>query len=457
VTGDERRPGRNGRWVVLAAVMLGLFTYGTITTVLTASLAKVAEGLDSDTSVMAWTITGPFLALGVGNPVFGKVGDVYGRKRLYLLGMAVFALATIGCAVAPNAAVLIALRAVAGLGASASIPNGTALVLDNFSLAERARALGWFNLVGTGAPAIGLVLGGPLVDAFGWRAVFAVYGGIAVAGFFAAVVLVDPSPAGPRVPIDIAGSVALGTAALGLMLGMTVGARSGFGEPATLALLLLAPAGVAWFVTVERRAAHPLVPLAYFRRRNFTAPLTGYFLAHVAYMGAFVITPILLDQVFGYALSIATAILLLRPLSFSVASPLGGVLTTRIGVRPTSVAGSAALVGSMIVFTVGASVESVPLVVVALCASGVCLGVCSPPYATALTTAADPRDLGLATGMLQTAASLGTVVGIQTAVLALGAAEPHTASDFTLPYLLGVVAATLMVGVSAVLRPAPAS
>jgi MFS family permease len=433
--------------------MIGLFAFGTTTTVLAASLKPVAEGLDTSTTVLAWAITGPFLSLGIGNPVFGKLGDIYGRRRFYIGGMTVFALTTVASTFAPNAAALIALRALAGLGAAASMPNGTAIILDSFTLAERPRALGVFNLIGTGAPAIGLVLGGPMIDAFGWRAVFGIYGVIAAAGLAMSVFVVPRDHGGVRVPVDIAGSAALGTATLGLMLGMSLGQRSSFSSPGTLAVLALCPIGIAWFVFAERRAEHPLVPLSYFTRPNFAGPLAGYFAAHIAYMGAFVVTPILLDDVFGYALSVATSILLLRPLSFSLASPVGGRLTISLGERRTSVWSAAVLAGSMGLFALGSSLEVIVLVIAALSISGICLGACSPSYMSAVTDAAEPHELGLATGMLSTAAALGTVVGIQTAVLALGDGDPHEAADFRLPYLIGAVAGLLMVAASSVLRP----
>jgi MFS family permease len=441
------------RWVVLGVVMIGMFAFGTTTTVLAASLKPVAEGLDTSTTVLAWAITGPFLSLGIGNPVFGKLGDIYGRRRFYLGGMTVFALSTVASAFAPSAAMLIALRALAGMGAAASMPNGTAIILDSFSIAERPRALGVFNLIGTGAPAIGLVLGGPMIDAFGWRAVFGIYGGIAVGGLLLSLVIVPRDQGGARVPVDIAGSAALGTATLGLMLGMSIGERTSFAAPLTLGVLALCPVGIAWFIIAERRSAHPLVPLTYFTRPNFAGPLAGYFFAHIAYMGAFVVTPILLDDVFGYPLSVATSILLLRPLSFSLASPVGGRLTTLLGERRTSVWSAAVLAGSMGMFALGSSLEWIVLVVAALSISGVCLGACSPSYMSAVTDAAEPNELGLATGMLSTAAALGTVVGIQTAVLALGDGDPHTAADFRLPYLIGALAGGVMVIASSVMRP----
>jgi MFS family permease len=310
-----------------------------------------------------------------------------------------------------------------------------------------------FNLIGVGAPAIGLVLGGPMIDVFGWRSVFGIYGVISAIGLLLSIFVVPGDGGGARVPVDIAGSAALGTATLGLMLGMSIGERTSFTSPVTLGVLTLCPVGIAWFIHAERRAAHPLVPLAYFAHPNFGGPLAAYFAAHIAYMGAFVVTPILLDDVFGYALSVATSILLLRPLSFSLASPVGGKLTTVVGERRAAVWSAAVLAGSMGLFALGSSLELIALVLAALAISGICLGTCSPSYMSAVTDAAEPHELGLATGMLSTAAALGTVVGIQTAVLALGDGDPHRAADFRLPYLIGALAGGLMVIASAALRP----
>ncbi len=444
------------RWVVLFTVLFGLFTYGTITTVLSASLKSVADDLDTSTNALAWAITGPFLALGVGNPIFGKIGDIHGRRRFFVLGMAVFTLASLGCAVAPNAGWLIALRALAGLGASAATPNGTALVLDAFSLEERPRALGWFNLFGVGAPAIGLALGGLMVDALGWRAVFWVYGGISVVATLVAVVVVRDSTPSERVPIDVAGAATLAVATIGVALGLTLGASRGFDDAGVLALLALGPAGVAAFVTVERRTPHPLAPLGYFRDPNFSVPLFGYFAGHITYMGGFVITPILLRDGFGYREAVVSAVLLARPLSFSLTSPIGGAVAGRVGERRASVVGSIPLVVGAVAFVVGALTGSIVPIIGGLVLSGVGLGLVTPPYMAGVTGSVRAGELGLASGLLQMSASLGTVVGIQLAMLLLGDAKPHAGGDFVVPYTVGAVTALVMLVTSTAMRPRPA-
>ena len=447
--------GSRYRWVALFTVLFGLFTYGTITTVISASLKTVADDLDTSTNTLAWAITGPFLALGIGNPIFGKIGDIHGRRRFFLLGMSVFTAASLGCAIAPNATVLIALRALAGLGASAATPNGIAIVLDAFTLEDRPKALGWFNLFGVGAPAIGLAVGGLMVDALGWRAVFWIYGGIAVAATVLAFVVVRNTATMARQPIDFAGAGALAVATLGIALGLTLGGKVGFGSPSVLAILACGPLGIAAFVAIERRTAHPLAPLAYFADRNFAAPLYGYFAGHITYMGAFVITPILLRDAFGYREAAVSAVLLARPLSYSLTSPVAGLLATRVGDRAAAVIGGFPLVAGASSFIAAAHFRSVAFLIAGLVLSGIGLGIVTPPYMSALTSSVREGELGLASGMLQMSASLGTVVGIQLAVMLLGDAKPHDPSDFLTPYTVGAGAAVMMLLLSTVLRRRP--
>ena len=450
---DELPATSRYRWVALFTVLFGLFTYGTITTVISASLKTVADDLGTSTNSLAWAITGPFLALGIGNPIFGKIGDIHGRRRFFLLGMSVFTIASLGCAVAPSAGVLIALRALAGLGASAATPNGTAIVLDSFGVAERPRALGWFNLFGVGAPAIGLAVGGLMVDALGWRAVFWVYGGISALATLLAVVVVRNTKPGLSEPIDYAGAGALAIATLGIALGLTLGGSRGFADPVVIGVLACGPLGIALFVAIERRIAYPLAPLAYFSDRNFAGPLFGYFAGHITYMGAFVITPILLRDGFGYREAAVSAVLLMRPLSYSLTSPLAGAFTSRVGDRVAAITGAFPLIAGATAFVIGAHLAEVPVVVLGLILSGIGLGIVTPPYMSSLTSSVRASELGLASGMLQMSASLGTVVGIQLAVMLLGDAKPHTTDDFLVPYAVGVGAAIVMLGFSSLLRP----
>jgi MFS family permease len=357
VTSDVRATGRTGyRWIVLSTVLIVQFAQGTVNTVLSAALKDVAIDLGSTEATLAWAITAPFLAIGIGNPIFGRMGDLRSRRRMYVVGVAIFALCTAGAALAQSSGALIATRAGSGIGTAIAMPNGMAMVLGYFARDERTRALGWFNLIGISAPAMGLALGGIMIDALGWRSLFVIYGCVAGVGLVFALVFLHEKAmqetAAAR-SIDVAGSLTLGTATLAAMLGLTFVARRGLTDIVTLSLLVLAPIATFVFVTIERRMRDPLVPLHYFRRPGFTGPMVAYFAGHIAYMGGFVISPILLKDVFGYTkLSKITALLILRPLTFGLASPIGARFEGRFGARRTAVTGSIAMVASMLLFVV---------------------------------------------------------------------------------------------------------
>jgi len=228
-----RAVGRPGyRWIVLSTVLIVQFAQGTVNTVLSAALKDVALDLRSTEATLAWAITAPFLAIGIGNPIFGRVGDIRGRRRMYLIGVAVFALCTGGAALAHSSAALIATRAGAGIGTAIAMPNGMAIVLGYFAREERARALGWFNLVGVTSPAMGLVLGGIMIDALGWRSLFVIYGIIGIVGLAFALAFLYETPqleAPTARSIDIAGSLTLGTATLAGTAAVFLDATAAFG------------------------------------------------------------------------------------------------------------------------------------------------------------------------------------------------------------------------------------
>jgi MFS family permease len=444
------RPGY--RWIVLSTVLIVQFAQGTVNTVLSAALKDVAVDLRSSEATLAWAITAPFLAIGIGNPIFGRLGDIRSRRRMYLVGVAIFALCTGGAALAHSSAALIATRAGAGVGTAIAMPNGMAMVLGYFAREERARALGWFNLVGITAPAMGLALGGIMIDALGWRSLFVIYGAIAVVGLGFALAFLYETPrleASKAQSIDVAGSLTLGTATLAAMLGLTFIARRGLTSPLTLSLLALAPIAAVSFVIIERHIRDPLVPLHYFRRPGFSGPMIAYFAGHIAYMGGFVISPILLKDVFGYTkLSKITALLILRPLTFGLASPVGARFEGRFGARRTAVTGSIAMLASMMLFVLTTTSESVPLLIVALAMSGLSFGLVTAPFAASVANSVEASDLGVAQGVFNTAISLGTVTGIQVALLALGDATVHSNHDFLAPYVIGAVGAAAMLAAS---------
>jgi MFS family permease len=340
---------------------------------------------------------------------------------------------------------------VVGVGISATMPNSMALIMAAYPVALRPQAMGWYQMVMTGAPVLGLVIGGPLIEAFGWRAVFAVLTPIAVAGFALAWHVIRETPPGPRVPIDWGGAVSLATATLSFLLALERVRRTSFSDPLALGLFVLTGASLLAFVAIERRFAYPMLKLRYFRRPNFTGPLIAQPFSQAAYMGGFLISPLLLTDVFGLGVTGIALLLLFRPGSYSLCSPIGGRLAMTFGERRLILAGTVLMVASMLMFAWAAGTESLGLFVGGLVLSGVAMGLATPSYSTTLIGAVDPDDLGVASGMGSTMMNIGMLTGIQVMFVVLG--EGRSPSDFAHVYTVGAVIAAIGIVGGILVRP----
>jgi EmrB/QacA subfamily drug resistance transporter len=435
--------GDRYRWWVLWTVLVGLFASGFTITILAVSLADVAADLGASETSLTWTVTGPFLALAVTMPLFGKIGDVFGHRRVYLYGLAGFTLGTFLTALAWDGGSLIGIRVLGAIPGAATGPASMALIMRAFPEEDRVKAMGWWSLVGAGAPVIGLVAGGPLVDALGWRTIFFIQAPLALLALVVAVPVLHETPRTEREPIDFAGAIVLAIAIVAPLLALTIGDESGWTEPLVLALFALGPAGAVAFVAVERRALHPLLPLDFFRRRNFDASLMAQFFSNFAYMGGFIVTPILMEKIFGFSVAETSLAMVCRPLSFSLSAPAAGYVAVRVGERAASVFGTALVVVSMVCFALAATTESLGFVFAALLLSGLGLGSSQPSLISSAANAVEPERLGVANAAQVMVTQIGVVTGIQVLSTIQGGAAD--VSSFTTAYLLG--AAIAVVGV----------
>src|SRR4051812_30053293 len=257
-------------WIVLATALFGLFSVGFTITVLSNSIPRIAHDLHSDESTLTWVVTAPLLAFAVFGPAAGKLADLRGQRRVYLYslsGVCVFAGLT---AIAPNAAALIACRAIGAAIGAAEGPASLAIINRTFPSERRAQAMGWWAMVGAGAPVIGVVAGGPAVQAFGWRWIFVAQVPLTLVTLFLAAAVLPEVAADRDSRFDLPGAATLGIGALSLLLAINRGPVAGWSSPLVVGGVLLAVAMAIAFVAIERRASQPLLPLAYLRRRNFT-------------------------------------------------------------------------------------------------------------------------------------------------------------------------------------------
>ena len=294
------------------------------------------------------------------------------------------------------------------------MPAALSLINRIIPADRRARAMGYWTMVGAGGPVVGVVAGGPLVEAFGWRWIFAVQAPVVLATIALAVaVLPRRDTTADTGPFDVAGAAALGGAVLTLLLGLNRGSVLGWTHPLIVACFVATPLFVALFLRVERTAIDPLLSLDYLRLRAFRMVLVAQFGISFAYMGSFILAPQLLQSEFGYTEGHTGLLLIARPLTFAIAGPLLGTFGARIPAFATA-AGASGVAVSMI--AIGSLAPGHPdwLIAASLALAGFGFGICSPAMTVAVIDTVAADDVGVAGATLQSANMVGTVVGIQT-------------------------------------------
>jgi EmrB/QacA subfamily drug resistance transporter len=399
---------------VLTTVLFGLFTVGCTITILSVSVPRIAGDLHSDVSTVTWLITGPLLAFAVFGPAAGKLGDLYGQRRVYLVSMCFVTVFAALSAVAWSAGALIAFRVLGAATGAAVGPASMAVINRVFPRSRRVQAMGYWSMVGAGGPVIGVLIGGPIVEAYGWRWIFVGQVPLTLASLLVAyAILPDTAPRPGKGAFDVAGAATLALGATSALLAINRGPVWGWDHPGVMAGFVVSPLALFTFVVVERRAANPLLPLAYLRKRNFTFAVATQVCTNFAYMGGFVITPLLKKDVFGYGERHTATLMIARPIAFAITGPLAGYIALRIGERTSAVGGAAAVVLSMIALAAVAPGSSDLIVMGSLALSGIGLGASSPAMAASIANAVDERDLGVAGAFQQMMTQFGVVLGIQ--------------------------------------------
>ena len=430
--------GSYQRWVLLSA-LAGMFATSFPITILVVSLGDIALAFDTSETTLAWVLSAPLLASAVALPVLGRMGDLYGHRRVFLAGFALSTVTAAVTALAWNPLSLIGLRTLTQVIGAATMPTSMALIMSVFRPHERVKAMGYWSLVGAGAPAIGLVVGGPLVEAVGWRMVFVLQASLGLVALLVSSLVLKETVRQERVPFDVMGAATLALGVGSAMFALNQSIDWGWSSPAVIGPALVAPVGLLAFVRVERRTDHPLLPLDFFRRRNFTAPAANSFFCDAAYMGAFMLAPLLLRFDFGYSLSATAFFMLLRPLSFSVFSPVGGALASRIGERASAVLGDAIFVAAMVQFALGAWLHSIELVSSALVFQGLGNGLSRPSITASMANSVDESDFGIVAASQRLVQQVGAAVGITLLTVAYGGV--NETGPFTRAFALGALLA----------------
>ncbi len=322
-----------GRWVIVAMV-LGSGMAAIDATVVGIALPTIGREFGASLGALQWVVTGYTLTLAALLLVGGSLGDRYGRRRVFSIGVVWFALASAACALAPGIEVLIITRILQGVGAALLTPGSLAILQASFAPEDRGRAIGAWSGLGGVATAAGPLVGGYLITAASWRWIFLINVPIGAVVLLLAIRRVPESrdPTAPR-RVDLVGAV-LATCALGgATYGLIAGPTRGWGDPAVVAALLLGMVAAVAFAIVERRSPSPMLPFSVFRSRQFTVTNAVTFIVYGALGGVLFLLPVELQVVNGYSpLESGLALLPLTIIMLSL-SARSGRLATTIGPR----------------------------------------------------------------------------------------------------------------------------
>lgn len=417
-------------WRVFAVTSLGVMLTFLNSSTLNVALPSLAQHFRAGPAEAGWVLLSYMLFNTVFILIFGRLSDLLGRRRLYLLGLTLFILGSLGCAFAPSMPALVALRAVQAIGAAAVITNTTALLTDAFPSHALSLGLGWNATMAAAAQVAGPVLGGAVVEAFGWRAVFLFNLPFGLIGLALAWRVLGRARPAPAERFDMLGSALFLAALGGLLVALSTGGAQGWGSlPCLLGFTLAALTGPAFLLSQKARA-QPLLDLALFadpaRRAAYLAVAT----VAAAQNGGALLLALFLRSVQGMDALAAGGRVMIMALGMMAMAPLAGRLATRLPSRPLCATGlaliAAGLLGLAAILHPG--LGDVP-VALGLMLVGLGTGLFMTPNTASIMTSVGPARRGVANGVRSTLQNTGSVVGMAAGLaLATGALSAESKS-----------------------------
>jgi EmrB/QacA subfamily drug resistance transporter len=402
-----------GRWVV-AATVLGSAMAGIDATVVGIALPTIGRAFHTGVTELQWVSNAYTLTLAGLLLLGGSLGDRYGRRRVFQIGTAWFALASLLCGVAPDAPALIGARALQGIGAALLTPGSLAILQASFVRDDRSKAIGAWAGLGGVATAIGPFLGGWLISAVSWRLIFYINLPVAIAVLAVSARHVpeskDPTVTGR---LDVPGAVLFSLALAGLTYGLTEGAGLGWGSAATLSALIGGTALLVAFCLVELRRKTPLLPLGIFRSAQFSGANAVTFVVYAGLGGALFLVPIQLQTVLGFTPFEAGISLLPITVMMLGLSARSGALAARIGPRLQMSVGPLFVgAGLALLARVGAGTGYVGGILPALIVLGFGLAATVAPLTATVLAAAPSEHSGVASAVNNDVARVGSLVAV---------------------------------------------
>jgi EmrB/QacA subfamily drug resistance transporter len=402
----------NRKWLTLAAVSFGLFMIMLDNTVVNVALPSIQEDLGADLSELQWIVTGYALTFAALMLVGGKVADAYGRRLIFVIGIAVFTFASLLCGLADSSEMLIAARMLQGAGAALMNPATLSIIAATFPPRERGTAIGiWAGVSGL-ALAIGPLVGGLITEQLDWSWIFFVNVPVGILGVAASFAFIDESRDETHERLDLPG---LATSAVGLFAltyGLIEANTYGWTSPRIIGAFVIAGVALTAFVLLERHQRAPMLPLELFRNRTYTGANLTMLLVALAMFGVFFFVSLYMQQILGYSAVEAGAAFLPMTVLIILIAPLAGKTADRQGSRGLMTVGMLLISAQLLWFSQLGQDASYWQLLPSLIVGGIGMAMTMTPSAAAATRAVPVDKAGVGSAVLNSSRQVGGTLGI---------------------------------------------
>jgi EmrB/QacA subfamily drug resistance transporter len=436
---DEQR-----KWWTLLAVSFGLFMIMLDNTVVNVALPSIQRDLNVDFSSLEWVVNGYFLTFAVLMLTGGKLADLFGRRRIFILGLVVFTLSSLACGLATNGETLIAARAVQGVGAALMNPATLSIITATFPPRQRGMAMGIWVGVSAVALALGPITGGLLSEYANWSWIFFINVPIGAFAILAArIVIRETKDTSLEQRLDLPGLATSGAGLLALVYALIEANAKGWTSPEILSLFGVAVAGFAAFIALEGRQRAPMLDLSLFRNRTFTGANLTMLLVALSMFGVFFFVSLFVQNILGYSPVQAGAAFLPMTLCIVFLAPVAGKLSDRIGSRWLMSSGMVLIAVSLVLFSLLDESSTFWNLFPALLVGGAGLAVAMTPTTSAAMGSVPVDKAGVGSGVLNSSRQVGGALGIAVMGAILGSYidVARTSPDFPGQFVDGFQAA----------------
>ena len=422
----------NKRWWTLAAVAIGLFMIMLDNTVVNVALAAIQRDLGADLSELEWIVSGYALSFAAFMLIGGKLADAYGRRRLFVTGIAAFTVASLLCGLAGSGELLIGARVLQGVGAALMNPATLSIIAATFPPRQRGTAIGIWAGVAALALAIGPLVGGLLTDHAGWNWIFFVNVPVGLVAIAASFLLIDESRDPTHTRLDLPGLVTSAVGLFAVTYGLIEANTYGWGSPRIAGAFVVGVASLAAFVALERRQREPMLDLSLFRNRTYVGANLVILLVALAMFGVFFFVSLYMQNVLGFSAVETGAAFLPMTILIILLAPVAGRASDRFGSRGLITAGMVLVASQLILFSRLGPEATFWNLLPGLVLGGLGMSLTMTPSTAAATRAVPVAKAGVGAAVLNAFRQVGGSIGIASmgAIMAGQLADPPTIPSF---------------------------